>query len=378
MKGKGLFRLLALAFMIAIAVVIYKYYSINTAETMVHISHEPILLNKGDKIHFFKEGFAISGSSTRFYRPNGTAMSSPIPEQADTIDQHIINMSTPNFMLINGKSVYRTSSIPFEKLYELEDSSGHGIKELGNYLIILIEDTLVENTTGVLVPKLYDLKQNAISDIKDIESLYYMDSAFDSESNCISILTLSLDSPFPSSKVFNYTNENGETALFSFISADKKSFFKILRIPYHIILVGSDEIICYNIDGTIQWSIENKKIKNCTILETNSGFMFYFPQPIDSNDGVFFNVLEINSDGTYNKLDFPENLYDLQPFENGFIGLRYGRNVLVLNRSGSIKQEYYVPEDIVSLYHSEYHRDYIYLVDRDNQLHIYSISKEDL
>jgi len=369
MKKNRFLKFSLFVIMLAVIFITYKYYSISTAETMSHIIHEPILLNEKDKIHFFKDGFVISGSSSRFFKPDGTAMPSPIPGQADTISQHIVNMSTPSFMLLDGKSIFKTLNTPFEKLYELDIDTGYGIKEFDDYIVILALDE-----TGILVPKLYDLKQNILLDIRDIESLYYMDSAFDSESNSLSILALSLDTPFPSSKVFNYTG--GGTTLFSVISI-KESYFKILRIPSHVILVGTHEILCYNIDGTLQWSIENKKINSCTIVENESGYMFYFPQPIDNGDNVFFNALKINSDGTYNKLDFPKNLVDLQPYKNSFIALHNGRNILVLNESGTIEQEFYITEDIISLYYSKYHKDYLYLLDRDNQLHIYSIKKED-
>lgn len=370
MKRKGFFKFLGFAIMLAATFVIYKYYSINTAETISRVTHEPIMLNKGDEIHFFKDGFAISGLSTRFFEPDGTAMLPPIPGQGDMNSSHMINMSTSNYMLLDGRLIFKTSSMPFEKLYELDLPTGYGIKEFQDYVVILLQDE-----TGILFPRLYDLNQNIIIDIKETESLYYMDSAFDLESNSLSILTLSLDTPFPSSKIFNYSS--GGTTLFSVISLDKESYFKILRFPFHVILVGSHEIICYNIDGTLQWSIKNKHITNCYILESDDGYLFYFPQPIDNNDDVFFNVLKVNQDGTYNKLEFPKNLVDLQPYKNGFIGLRHGRNILLLNKKGSVLQEFYVTEDIISLYYSNYHKDYLYLLDRDNQLHIYSIKKED-
>jgi len=371
MKKGRFIKFAVLPILAVIIITLYKYYSPSTVKLLAPIHHQPITLEEDEKIHFFKEGFAISGAFTQFYDLDGIPMTSPFSDETASNKQLKINMSTPNYMLVDGKLIYRTSTTPFEKVYELDASTGSGIQEFSDYLVILIEDE-----SNILIPKLFDLNQNVLLNIKDIDSLYYMDSDYDPENNSLSILALSLEASFPSSKVFNYIN--GGTTLYSVISSANEAYYKILRLPSHIILVGTHEMLCYNIDGTLQWSIKNKEIKNYTVLETDNGFIFYFSYPIDnSGDGIFFNALAINSDGSFKKLDYPRDLVDLQPYGNNLIGLRYGRNVVILDKNGSIKDEFYVSEDIVSLYYNKYHEHNLYLLDRDNQLHIYSIKEED-
>jgi len=371
MKKNRFYRITIFTITIVIVYFLYKYYSTDSSESMSHLPHAPITVNENERIHFYSDGFAVSGSFTRFYDHDGTPIASPFSNEISPTTQYKINMSTSNFMLVDEKAIYKTSVTPFEKIYELNEAVGYGIREFADYILILVKDE-----SNIIIPKIYDLQNNVLSDFNELNSLYYMDSDYEAESKSLSVLALSLDASFPSSKVFNYMS--GGNTLYSVVSVDNQSFFRLLRLPSNVILVGTHEIICYNIDGSIQWSIKNKNIKNCTIMEVDDGFVIYFLFKIDNNDdGVFFNALSISSDGSYKKLNFPLNLVNLQPYGKGYIGLRYGRNIIVLDKDGTIQQEYHVSEDIISLYCNEHYEKNIYLLDRDNQLHIYSTKRED-
>jgi hypothetical protein len=85
--------------------------------------NEPIQAEEGAQIHFFKNGFAVSGSNTKFYLYDGSEMSLPFkPEDMALVGSSpVINQSTSKYALINSKFVYDTTQIPFKLVYAVEE-----------------------------------------------------------------------------------------------------------------------------------------------------------------------------------------------------------------------------------------------------------------
>ncbi|MFO7154067.1 MAG: hypothetical protein DIU64_003780, partial [Caldicoprobacter oshimai] len=224
----------------------YRHESLQASNLL----NGPIQVEQDAHVHFFKDGFAVSGTNTKFYTFDGKEMSLPFkPEDIAVVgNSPVINQSTSRYALVNNRFVYETSHTPFRLVYTIEEGSeGFDIRELGDMLLVVLK------TQGNLLKPLLLEKDNVYTiNLEGMDHSHYMDASYDPLTKGFSILTLATDTPYPSTRVFNFIDGDSPQGM---LSLNDSMFYKIYRTQKSIVLVGIHQIICYNIDGSIKWSI---------------------------------------------------------------------------------------------------------------------------
>ena len=188
----------------------------------------------------------------------------------------------------------------------------------------------------------------------------------------MSLLTLSLNSPVPITRVFHFKNRN---ELYGVLSLENEFYYNIYRLKDKIILVGIKDILCYNVEGDLQWSVPHESEGIYEVLSIDGGLLFYFPEKsqIDDVDG---NVLEIDDKG-YSIKAFPKYLSNLGVYKSGYLALESRRSLVFLSRQGKVirKQVLDKPADLVKFHDSK--EDYLFIRTEDGILQLYTSEKQE-
>ncbi len=343
----------------------YKYNSLQSNNLL----NAPIQVEQEAHVHFFKSGFAVSGTNTKFYTYDGKEMSLPFtPEDIALIgNSPVINQSTSRYALINSKFVYDTTHIPFKPVYAIEEGSeGFDIRELGDVLLIVLK-----TQNNLLKPIIMGEGDTYTINMESTDHSHYLDASYDPITKDFSILTLATDTPYPSSRVFNFTNNNSPQGM---LSLNDSMFYKIYRTQKSFVLVGIHQLICYNIDGSIKWSIN---APNCYIhhyVPLGNDMMFYFPKA--RFNGA--NAVYVRSNGEKELLELPYGLTDIQPYKNQqLIALDKNANLVVIGKAGNTVKTYTLDVHPIKVYWSSFAPDDFYVLSRDNMLYIYTLNKAD-
>lgn len=343
----------------------YRHESLQTTSSL----RGPIEAEQEAQIHFFKDGFAISGNDTKFYTYNGKEMSLPFkPEDIALVGSNpLINRSTSKYALINNKFVYDTTHIPFTLVYTVEEGNEvFEISETGDMLLIVLK---VED--NLLKPVLFERDKIHAINLEGTGHSHYLDAAYDPVTNGLSLLALATDTPYPSVRVFNFINGSSPQGM---LSLNDSVFYKIYRSQKSIVLVGIHQLICYNIDGSIKWSINapNCYIHRCIPL--GNDLLLYFPRT--RFNGA--NAVYIRNNGDKELMELPNGLTDIQPYKDQQL-LAFDRNgnLLVIGKNGNTVRTYALDVYPAKLYWSSFAPDSFYVLSRDNMLHIYTLNKAD-
>ncbi|MBM7583257.1 hypothetical protein JOD02_002138 [Caldicoprobacter guelmensis] len=331
--------------------------------------NKPFLIEEGASVHFFKNGFAVSGTNTKFFTHDGKEMNLPFkPEDMVLVgDSPNIDKSTFRYVLINNKFIYDTATMPFKLVYTAgEGSEGFDMREMGDALLIILK------TEDKLLRPFFIQKDNIYAvDLNGIENSHYLDVSYDPITRGFSILALATDTPYPSSRVFNFLNGNSPQGM---LSLNDLLFYKIYRTQKTIILVGIHQITCYNIDGSIKWNINAPNTYLHEAVPLDKGWVLYFPK--SRFNGA--NALYVYSDGNREFLELPHELTNLQPYKDQqFIALDKNGNLVTINKSGNILKTFAFDIQPRRVYWSPYASNYLYVLSRDNMVYIYSLNKAD-
>jgi len=158
------------------------------------------------------------------------------------------------------------------------------------------------------------------------------------------------------------------------LSLSDSMFYKIYRTQKSVVLVGIHQLICYNVDGSIKWSIN---VPNCYIhhyIPLGNDFALYFPKARFSGA----NTVYVRSNGEKELLELPYGLTDIQPYRSQqLVALDRNGNLVVIGKNGNTIKTYTLDIYPVRLYWSSFAPEGFYILGRDNMLHIYTLNKAD-
>ena len=353
---------------VVISIAVYNYSSTKDLE-LYALTHSPVSIQEGDRLFFYEEGFAIVGEYTNFFDNNGQPSVFPY-DFGGTVEQDFtITAVTNNFMLINGDTVYKIDNKSLEKLYTL-DTPAIGMKEYGNYLLLSIEDQ-----GNIVSPNFLAIESGILSDMGLDDNLYYLDADYDPSDSSLSVLTIDIGGSYPSSKILHY-DEN--LSLYGFTSAVDQVFYRIFKFPSIAILIGNRKLVCYNIEGNVEWEIENNSINDFQAVRNDLGLLVYFNQKIKwEEQEENFNGIYLNNKGDKKYINLPPQLTNIVPLKDRFLALQYGKNLLIFDSEGRVEKEFLVDEDIKTILTSSYQPDRFFIIKQNGTLQIYSTKWEE-
>ncbi len=353
---------------ILIAVMIYFYKPLKDS-ILYPLIHTPIVLNNEDKLLFYKGGFAITGESTRFFNENGEQIPCPFSFEDDNNQNFTINDITDNYLLINGVDIYKLDNKNMSKVFTLE-SPALSIEEFEDYLLLTLE-----NQNNTLEINFLNLENNTLSDLGFEESLYYFDLDKDHVNSTLSIIALDLTGHYPSSKILHYDHN---LSLFGVTSSTDQVFYRIFRFPAFAVLVGNHKLICYNIDGDIEWIVENNRMTGFQAIRNKSDLLISLGSNIQTDQqGESFNGIYLNKDGDRQNITLPTQLSLMSPYKDRFIGLQYGKNILIVNKDGKVDKQYILDKAVKEVFWTPYQPDHFFVLNLDDTLQIYSTDIQD-
>ncbi len=367
-------RFLVTIFSIIVVIVfvfiIHRHTSLN--RVYLHgIDHPPIAFSENDNLFIYKDFFAISGQSLNFYNNRGQQIDMPFDFVDEFNQSFTITDMTSNYILINSRFIYKVHDSKLHHIYSL-DSTAVKIMEYGEYLLILVDIP----DEGLRVQVL-DIKNENLTNLGFDDNFYYLDSDSSSDDSNLSILALDVNGTFPSSKVLHY-DEN--LSLFGVNTTIDKFYYRVFRLPSFSILVGNRELVCYNVEGDFEWSIENNGMNNFQIVQNNSEILIYLDRNLaKSLDEDYYNGVYIDKDGQRHNIKFPSGLTNISLYKDDkFFGLQHGNKLLIFDKKGNIVLEFYIEEDVKSIFWNQYDPNNFFIITIDGKLQIYSIEREDI
>jgi len=369
---RGTKFILTALFIIAIAAIYFLYPELlgffTTKELKPVFSGNTISFNQNEDIHLFKDGWIICGAPSRFYQWNQADLNPPFTQDDLDIEGDEINIvaRSENYIVTDNNRIYNTQSVPFEFVYENPDFIIQDIKEYDDYLVLLIKEKEDDPVQPYVLVKGSDF----LISFDGIGNAKYI--SMDAYRSDVSLLTLSLDSPVPITRVFHFKNRN---ELYGVISLENTFYYNVYRLKNTVILVGSKDILCYNVEGELKWSVSHDSEGVFEVLANNDGLLFYFPEKSQIGD-IAGNALEINEQG-YSVKTFPKYLSSLSVYKSGYVALELRQNLVFLSKQGKTvrKQTLDAPADLIKYFTGK--PDTLFVRTEDNVLQLYTSEKQE-
>jgi hypothetical protein len=333
-------------------------------------SADPISFTQEEQLHFFPEGLILCGAPSRFYSWDGADIQPPF-RQDDLSSEGgsiIIVAQTENYIATSNGRIYNTETVPFALVYENKDIKLWDMKEYADFLLLMIL-----NDDSVAEPFILVNNSDFLISLDGTGESKYISADSYKATKELSLLTVSLDSPVPMSRVFHYVNRN---ELHGVLSLEDTFVYNVFRLKSYVILIGINDIVCYNIDGKLQWSLENKSNGQFEAIPGDNGLLLYFPDlaRLGKEEG---NTLSIHSDGDYSVEKFPKYLSSLRAYRNGYIGLEYKNTLVFMSKSGREVKKQKLPEPVNLLLANPYQTESIYVRTDSNTLQLYTTEKQE-
>lgn len=319
-----------------------------------------------NNIHFFCSGFAINHEEgSRFYDFDGNPIDVPLIDDNDQLHKESITIdsSTDNYMIIDDKYLYDTSKIPFELILEAPQNKAWDIKEFDENLLLIAK---TENNN--LEPYIMEKSNNALYRIDGLGDLAYIDGDYCQSVKGLSIIALNMDNPFPSTKIFHFTDMN---VPYGVLSIDDDIFYKIHRYDEFFVVIGLHKIQCYDLTGNLKWEVKIPHSYNHQLLIIDNSLAFYFNNIYIKDQN---NTMILTKEGGYRLSSLPRGLHHLKRYQSGYIGILGKKTIIKLNSKGNIEKKYELDTDIKDIYWTPHSPDNIYIYTADNQINIYSIT----
>ncbi len=353
--------------LIAAAVYIYNPTLFSKVQLTFSPQFNAVSISEDSLIHFYKEGIIVIDEAPLYYDWNGNEVEPTfLYEDPEDAPQKIL-LHTTDYILTDKGVIYNTSTVPFVKVYESTDIKTLDIKDFGDFLLILTEDS-----QGVGRPYLLIKGSDFLLALDGLGSTNYLTSDCHLSSEGLSVLTLDVDSPVPVTRIFHYNHKNQP---YGVLSLDDSFYYSISRLQKHIVLVGSSNISCYNIDssGDPVWTID-KSDMDFESIKTDDSLVMYLKGSLVENQKEG-NTIFIDKEGNYIVKMLPKFLSSLKPFRKGFAGLEYDNTILVLDKHGRTVSKTRLDKSVRSILTTDYIPDTIFITTKDNQLLSLTTSK---
>lgn len=348
------------------------HYQVFAKKELTHINQgQAIPFEKDEDIYFFKDGFIITGSNPRYFDSRGRKINNPF-SQDDLLDEEgalRIKLTAGNYICTELNNIYDTTTRPFKRVFDNSDNLNiWDMKDAETSILIIVEQ-------GEKVLEPYALLKNSglLLSYDGRGDAKYLEASIDKSSKGVSLLSLSLDSLIPISRVFNYANIN---EAYGAISIEDQIFFDIYRLDPYIILIGTDRIVCYNISGQQMWTVENPSKSSYQAVYKDNSLLLYFNESL-SFEGQSANGIKIDRTGSISLLNMPVHLTSISSYKKGYVALEFGNTLILLDDKGGVKKRHKIDGLAKGLYISEYQEETFYIRGRDNTLEIYVNQRKD-
>lgn len=324
-----------------------------------------IQLPNDSDIHFTKKGIAVSSPHTVYYSPEGLEIEPPFSEE-DFINLPLgfsIDRSTNNHLLINERYIFNTQETPFRMVWQSDGKIIRDIIEMDDSLLLVLEDE-----DNLSMPHILDPESKELTSLQGLIGSYFLDAAVCDKSGSFSVLAFSDDGLFPSARVLHYDTK---ALLYGALTQSDALYFNIYRMQSSFVLVGSTQIICYNTNGSKNWTLDIPNAhRHNKVLAGDYLWLYFYYSPTG-----FSNALRISEDSSKEWINLPHGLSSLQSFSEGIIGVLDHKEILVFNSGGELTTRFDPGIDIHKMYWDKDLPNYIYLLDRFGRLYAYTFFK---
>ena len=175
------------------------------------------------------------------------------------------------------------------------------------------------------------------------EDLAYLSMDYTKDGGA-SVLFLDATGAAPSTQVLHY--RDGE--LVGSLSLSNAMYYDLYRLPSHILLVGTHQIVCYNVeDGGLLWSVSLSGAGRPWVLRDGDRLLCYLGESAVGMEG---DALWVQADGAYETANFPGGLSHLIRCRDMLAAIQNQNTLLVLRRDGAVMASAEHETDIQALY----------------------------
>ena len=361
-----------------VAVLVTSYFYMPHIRQMIHPDlipasyGKPISFSQEESLHFYKDGMVLCGSPSRFYSWDGAEQEPPFEQEELSAEGEKISIvaHSKHYIVTAGNRIYNTQTVPFTKVYENNALSIWDIQECDDFLLLL-----VKNKESIVEPLILAGGEDSLLPLDGMGNAKYLsaDSPTGGDTKDLSLLTMSMDTPVPFSRIFHFVNRN---ELFGVLSLEDQFIYNMYRLRDTIVLMGNRYILCYNVNGKQKWTIKNNFDGKFDVIHGKDGLLLYFPNrpDIEKEKG---NCLMVNNTGEYSVKKFPKYLTNLQPYQNGYLGLEYGKTVVFLSKRGEILKKQNLKEPVNAIEINPYRSERLYVRTKSNTLQMYTPKKQE-
>jgi|GEM_PF-6569152 len=159
-----------------------------------------------------------------------------------------------------------------------------------------------------------------------------------------SVLYLDATGAAPSAQVLHYR----DAEMVGSLSLPNEMYYALYRLPSHILLVGTHQIVCYNVeDGELLWSVPLSGAGRPWVLRDGDRLLCYLGESALGIDG---NALWVQADGSHETGKFPGGLSHLIRCRDMLAAVQNDRTLLVLRRDGTVMASADAGTGIADLY----------------------------
>lgn len=362
---------IALISIIAVAAIYFLYPQIQSQlapEFHQVFSAQPIPFTKQQDLHFFAEGWIVCGTPSKFYSWDQSEREPPFTQDDLLAENEEISIvaHTKNYIVTENNRIYDTQTIPFTLVYHCDFGIIYDVKENEDFIVVILQEDESKPAHPYILVKGSDF----LISLDGMGNGNYISASI--HKTDISFLSLSLDSPVPITRVFHYQNRN---ELYGVLSLENQFVYDIYRTRNNVILMGIKDILCYNVEGELQWSIPHESEGVFEVIIDENEMLFYFPEKshIGENNG---NVIIVDDKG-YSVKTFPKYLSNLNTYNSGYIATEFGKNLVYLSKNGRAIKRQHLNETVNWIKCDPVHPDNLFIRTDNQVLQLYTSDKQE-
>ena len=333
---------IVLVLLILIAILGYLYLDNidpHSEKVISHIDTSPIDFGDDSLITFFESGFAVTRENkSSFYDYSGKPVDIPFEDENGSNITGTITDSTDNYIVVDNKYLYNTTSIPFKFILDFLRETAWAIEEFDNGLL------LVAKAGDMLDVYILKGKDYSLDKVENMDDLSYITSSFAPSSDAFSIITIDSMSPAPSNKILHFLDAHSP---YGVLDVGNEMYYKIFRQEDFFTLLGLHWIKCYDMIGTLRWEKNIPHVLEAQVLNLGKDLVLYFNNRYIEDRN---NALAITHKGEANLLAMERGLHHLTRYKSHYIGVRERNNIIILGSRGDVAEEYKIDIDVDGIY----------------------------
>lgn len=351
--------MLASLLVLTLSIALYLTIRYMAQSTLQPVEGFPnIQLQPDQSIHLYAHGWILTGPSPRFYDWSGKQM-----EPAQNI-QWVLSATQHHFAADGGR-IFSTKHLPFDLIYENDGLTITGLYEFDGSLLVLARGF---DTDHPATPYLLMEGSSFLLPLDGLASTHFLSADAFPGSKEFSLLTISLDTPSVTSRVFHYDSFQRHHGL---ISLEGIFLYDIHRMQNNVVLVGNDRVLCYNMKGVLMWEHTLQKQLSPTVIRGTDYLLLYYREPIAQKDQDR-NVIRFQNAEEPVLLSFHKHLSAVQHYKRGYMGIEYNHTLVFLDRQGRIMGRQPLEEAVLWAGWSAYQPDLVFVITKDHTMKAYT------